>query len=201
MRRVLLGTLCVCVLGLATGCGVTTSDPTAGTQPTGTMAPTATTGTTAPTATTVPGPPTPTNVPAGWQVYSGQHFTIAYPNGWTYTISPPQTGLMGDGFILSDPAASPATGQVEAGEAWGYSQSQLQTICQLSGTKVTLAGLTMNYTVGEGVHRNWLFINSDGVEFVLDARDANQPSSVQQRYSSILATFRLDDSTPGCAWT
>lgn len=57
--------------------------------------------------------------------------------------SPAPTGLMGGGIILSDPAAGGATGRVTVAEVWGYSQSQLQAMCQLQGTTVTLADLPM----------------------------------------------------------
>jgi hypothetical protein len=30
-----------------------------------------------------------TKVPAGWQVYKGQHFTIAYPPEWSYSYQSP----------------------------------------------------------------------------------------------------------------
>jgi hypothetical protein len=155
----------------------------------------------APTASAVPGPPTPTDVPAGWQFYSGQHFVITYPPAWTTATSPSQTGLSGGGVILTNPAMSPATSQISVVEEWGYSSSQLQAICQLQGTTVSLAGLPMNYTVGEGVHRNWLFVDSQGVTFTLDALDAAQSSQVQQLDNSILATFQPDDPSSGCPAT
>jgi hypothetical protein len=142
---------------------------------------------------------TPTSAPTGSQVYSGQHFTLTYPTGWTLTTSPAQTGLMGDGIILTDPAAQPPAGPVTVTEAWGYSPSQLQALCQLPGTAVRVAGLSMKYTIGEGVHRNWLFVNSQGVAFTLDAMDANQSLAVQQQHNAILATFRPDDGTTACA--
>ena len=188
MRHCLLSSiLCMLLLGLVAGCGAI--------QP---RAMTTATATTVPTATLPPGPPTPLNVPADWQVYSGQHFTIAYPSGWTHTTSPMQTGLMGQGIILTDPAAYPSTGQIEVLEEYGFSQSQLQAMCQIQGTTVTLARLSMKYIVGEGVHHNWLFINSNGVAHTLDAMDANKPQAVQQQHDAVLATFRPDDPTPGC---
>jgi hypothetical protein len=86
-------------------------------------------------------------------------------------------------------------------EAWGYRSSQLQAICQLQGTTASLAGLSMNCTVGKGVHRNWLFVDRQGVTFTLDALDAAQSSQVQQLDNSILPTFQPDDSTSGCPAT
>jgi hypothetical protein len=191
MHRLLWSTLCVFMLGTVTGCALA---PGASTSATSTP-----TFTPPPSATVVPGPPTPTNVPSGWQVYSGQHFTIAYPPAWTMPPSQPETGLSGGGITFFNPA--PASGQVSLVEEWGYSKSDLQAICQLSGTKVSLAGLSMNYTVGEGVHRNWLFIDSQGVTFVLDALDALRSSPIQQLDNSILATFRPDDTSSGCPAT
>lgn len=149
-----------------------------------------------PTATPAPMPPTPTNVPAGWQVYSGTHFTIAYPANWTYTTSPAQQGFMGGGVIFSN---QQYTGQISVVETYGYSQSQIQSICHLDGTPKTLAGIQMKFVVGEGVHRNWSFVNSDGVEYSLDALDATQPQGVQALDDSILATFRPDDAAPLCS--
>lgn len=188
-HRLLSSILCVLLLGLVAGCGATATGQTGATQPT---------ATTVPTATQPPGPPTPLNVPADWQVYSGQHFTMAYPSGWTYTASPVPTGLMGQGIMLTDPAGYPSTGQIEVLEEYGFSQSQLQAMCQLQGTTATLARLSMKYTVGEGIHRNWLFINSNGVAYTLDAMDANKPQAVQQQHDAVLATFRPDDPTAGC---
>jgi hypothetical protein len=86
-------------------------------------------------------------------------------------------------------------------EEWGYTNSQLQVICQLQGTTASLGELSMKYTVGEGVHRNWLFVDSQGVAFTLDAQDAAQSSQVQQLDNRILATFRPDDSSSGCPET
>jgi hypothetical protein len=59
----------------------------------------------------------------------------------------------------------------------------------------------MNYTLGEGVHRSWLFIDSQGVTFALDALDAMRSSPIQQLDNSILATFRPDDTSSGCPVT
>jgi hypothetical protein len=193
VHRLLWSSLCVLILVTGTGCAVTTSGSTKATS-----APTITPQS---TATVVSGPPTPSNVPPGWQVYSGQHFTIAYPSAWATSASPPETGFSGGGIIFSNPAASPATSQVVVAEEWGYSNSQLQAICQLTGTKAILAGLSMNYTVGEGVHRNWVFIDSQGVAFTLDALDAAKSSQIQQLDDSILATFRPDDTSSGCPAT
>lgn len=53
--------------------------------------------------------------------------------------------------------------------------------------------------MGEAVHRNWLFVNSHGVAFTLDAQDATQPANVQRVDDSILATFRPADAATGCA--
>jgi hypothetical protein len=195
VHRLLWSAVCVLILAIATGCSVmsTGSTPAISTPTMTIYAP--------PTATVAPAPPTPTDVPAGWQFFSGQHFVITYPPAWTTSLLPSQTGLSGGGVILTNPATGPAASQVSVVEEWGYSSSQLQAICQLQGTTVNLAGLPMNYTVGEGVHRSWLFVDNQGVTFSLDALDAARPSQVQQLDNSILATFQLDDSTSGCPAT
>lgn len=184
----LLSAIFLLVIG---GCG-TTAAQTRTASPTPTSPVVAST----PTTTPVPGPPTPTNVPAGWRVYSGTHLTIAYPADWTFTTSQAQQGLMGGGAIFS---SSQHTGLITVVETYGYSQSQLQSICHLDGTPKTLAGIQMKYVLGEGVHRTWSFVNSKGVEFTLDAFDANQSQDVQALDDNILATFRPDDASLGCS--
>jgi hypothetical protein len=89
---------------------------------------------------------------------------------------------------------------VSVGADIGYTTAEIQSICQLSGTHTTLAGLTVNYTVFEGVHRNWQFINTDGISFGLDAFDLNQPQSQQTLDDAILATFRPANPASGCSW-
>lgn len=188
IRRFAILFLSAILLAVMSGCGTVAAQ---------TAAPTSTpTVVDIPTATPVPVPPTPTNVPAGWQVYFGIHFTIAYPANWTMTPSPHQQGLQGGGVTLSNPDN---TGLVSVVESYGYSQSQLQSICQFDGTPKMLAGIQMRYVLGEGVHRNWSFVNSNGVEYSLDALDATRPQAVQALDDSVLATFRPDDARSGCS--
>lgn len=179
--------LCFCLLCALAAC----SQPSAA-QPTATSAPTVT-ATPTQQATALP---TATNIPAGWSVFAGDHFTIAYPPTWTYTTSPPQTGLQGMGVSF---ASGQQTGEITVIESYGYSPSQAQSLCQPGGTPATLAGLPMSYMVGEGVHRNWSFVNHDQISFVLDAFDAAQPQAVQQADDAVLATFRPANPTPLCS--
>lgn len=186
-RRFALLLLAALVLCIFSGCE-TRAVQTAAPTPTATVA-------SAPTATLVAGPPTPTNVPAGWQVYSETHFTIAYPANWTYTTFPAQQGLKGIGVVFS---SEQQTGLITVVETYGFSQSQLQSICHLDGTPKMLAGIQMKYVLGEGVHRSWSFVNSKSVSYGLDAFDATRPQDVQALDDSILATFRPDDAGSGC---
>ena len=188
IRRFVILFLSAVLVVIMSGCG-TGAEQTASSTATSTVVH-------VPTATPVPVPPTPTNVPAGWQVYFGTHFTIAYPANWTMMPSPHQQGLQGGGVTLSN---QDNTGLVSVVESYGYSQSELQALCQLDGTPKILAGIQMKYVVGEGVHRNWSFVNSNGIEYSLDALDATQPQDVQAVDDSILATFRPDDATPLCS--
>jgi hypothetical protein len=77
-----------------------------------------------------------------------------------------------------------------------------QSLCPLASgeTWVTLAGLTMKYSNPEGVHRVWLFLDSNNNEYQIEADDGfptTPPQAVQQD-DAILATLKLDNSTPGC---
>lgn len=186
-RRFTLVLLLALLVAVISGCGAVSAH-TAAPTPTATVAP-------APTATTAPGPPTPTNVPAGWQVYTGTHFTIAYPANWTHSTSPHQQGLQGEGLVLSSPEH---TGIITVVESYGYSQSALQSWCHFSGTYRMLAGIRMQFVIGEGDIRYWSFANSNSVLYDLSAFDMRWPPEVQALDDSILATFRPDNATPLC---
>ena len=107
-----------------------------------------------------------------------------------------QQGEQGAGVVFSSPEN---TGIVTVIEESGFDQSQLQAMCQLSGETKTLAGIQMRYVLGGGDHRNWSFVNGKGVQFVLDALDGFRPQAAQAMDDSVLATFRPDDATSGCA--
>lgn len=158
----------------------------------------ATTSTTSTTAPNTAGylPPTPTNVPAGWQVYSGPHFTIAYPSGWSTQSDNPPTGSMGLTISLQKPQGR----EIVVQELYGYSDAQFKDMCKplVGGTPVRLATLPMTYQLFEGVYRQWFFINSNRYSYMLEVLDGNQPQAAQAADDAVLATFRPDDPTPGC---
>ncbi len=151
-------------------------------------------GASSPTAT--PAAPS-ANSPAGWQVYEGQQFTIAYPPDWSYGFKSPPTGAQGQGIVLSGPQASD---QVTILEEYGFSDSDIQNLCKLGEgeTMTRLAGLPMKYTLGEGVYRTWFFLNSEHYSYALTVLDGNQPQAVQKLHDAILATFKPNDSASGC---
>ncbi len=136
---------------------------------------------------------TPAGGPAGWLVYHGDHFTIAYPPGWSYnlpTTSDPQTLVV----ILTGPQPRD---QIEVVEMTAVA-ADAEPCSTLGTTAATLAGLPMRYDVVEGVHRVWSFYTSAHISYDLSALDADQSTTMQTRHDSILATFRPDDRTPGC---
>lgn len=190
-RRASITALALCFFLL---CALAACSQPSAAQPTATTAPTtAATATPTQQATALP---TATNIPSGWSVFAGDHFTIAYPPTWTYTTSPPQTGLQGMGVSFSNGQQS---GVITVIESYGYSPTDAQSLCSRGGTPVTFDGLPMSYMVGEGVHRNWTFVNHDQISFDLDAFDAAQPQAVQQADDAVLATFRPANPTPLCS--
>lgn len=188
-RRLLalgLVTLALAVSVLA-ACGISSAD----TRPAATPIPTSTLG-----------PPTPTNVPAGWHVYSGQHFTIAVPADWgvkTYPLSVTQQGH--DVTYSFSPSTTAHLG-VDVMEDSGLDEATLQhDFCPNPAHEptVALAGLPMRYSVIEGVHRSWQFITNTGTSYQLSINDGLAGKDVQAHDDAVLATFRSEDTTPGCA--
>lgn len=140
-------------------------------------------------------PPTPTNVPAGWVVFVGPHFTIAYPKAWTYANG----AVPGNAFGVSIVLQNASTGELlTIEETYGYTPAQLQTLCAQGAGPAQLAGLPMRYTLDAGATRTWYFVTSHHYAYALVALDAGQPPSVLAAHDAILATFRPDDPFPGC---
>lgn len=134
--------------------------------------------------------------PAGWTIYHGAHFSIAYPAGWS-SATPT---FAGDGqsvvVILSGPQPRD---QIEVVETSGIPQAQIPDVCAATGqSPAHLAGLPMTYTVAEGVHRVWSFFSAAHISYQVSAMDADQPAAMQAQHNTILATFQPDDTTPGC---
>lgn len=143
-----------------------------------------------PSATaTIPG------TPLGWNVYHGAHFTIAYPARWTAS-NQATSGAQGVVVVLNGPQQRD---QIEITETDSVPQDQIASDCSpAAGTPTHLAGLPMSYQTAEGVHRVWAFVSSAHVAYLLSALDADQPATLQAQHDAILATFRPDNTAPGC---
>lgn len=100
------------------------------------------------------------------------------------------------GVTLKGPGGDEITVQ----ELYGFTDSQVRDYCRPdpNGTSVTLADIPMTYSAIEGVYRTWHFFNSQHYSYMLSVMDGNQPQATQAQHDQILATFRLDDPTPGC---
>jgi hypothetical protein len=150
-------------------------------------------------ATTTPPPAATTTVPGtppGWSIYHGAHFTIAYPPQWS--ASNPTTGA-GQGVVLVLTGPQPRD-QIEVIEDDGVTSDQVANYCApTGGTPRPLAGLAMSYSTAEGVHRVWVFVDNANSGYFLSTLDLDQSSAMQAQHDAILATFRPDDRTSGCA--
>jgi hypothetical protein len=185
---------CVLLLLLPlAGCNGTPSvalaTPTASLAPTWTPAP-------SPSATAIPpgSAPTPTSFPAGWQVYAAQHFSIAYPGDWIVQIAPNSEGVTNYEFQSTN-----GIGSVQVYEVDHVDAASISTICTSSEEKVTFAGLAMLYLVGNSGHSlSWEYLDSNASDYLLQTTDESTDPGVQASDTSILATFRAADSTPGC---
>lgn len=162
-------------------------------EPTSTLAPTLPP---LPTSTATPTLPS-AYAPAGWSVYWGDHFTIAYPPGW-YEMSPaapPETGVTQTIIELTGPQPRDQITVVES----TFPQDQLTDFCATTGQTATLlAGLPMTYQVVEGVHRQWTFVTDKQISYQLSTFDGDSSATMQAQSDAILATFRPDDTAPGC---
>lgn len=148
------------------------------------------TGVPAATATT-PQLPTATatsalpGAPAGWSVYHNFGFAVAYPSdaGMGENSHNSSVVFYNARLTIMQVGGDPSFCALAPGESW-----------------VTLAGLTMKYSNPEGVHRVWFFQDSNQNGYQIEADDGFPTSTSQdvQQDDAILATLKLDDSTPGC---
>lgn len=163
-----------------------------------------------PTATTPPAPtttptlapaPTPTNVPSGWLVLAGEHFSLAYPPGWTPQTAPQQDGSVLYTIAPPDAQTAPVRVMVQANVPSSTISSPYCMPASSDIQRTTLAGLAMTFMLsGEGqLDRTWAFANAQRTVFVLAVGDAQSGDAARAQSDAILATFRPDDSTPwGC---
>jgi hypothetical protein len=144
--------------------------------------------------------PTPTNVPAGWQVFAGPNFSMAYPPGWRERTTKRSDAPM----LYSFQSTTDAQGgqlSVYASETGGLDATTVATLCRAhAGDQlVTFAGLPMRYSVASPGERDWVFIANTATSYILTAPDATLSPDVQARNGSILSTFRPQETTPGCS--
>ena len=135
-----------------------------------------------------------TSEPAGWTVYHGDHFSIAYPAGWSTSTPAIEDGGQTAVIVLSGPKPRDQIGVTEIRTVPANTAP-----CAAGGTQsVRLAGLPMRYAVVEGVHRVWSYFTNAHIEYALSALDADQSPEIQAQHDAILATFRPDDRDSGC---
>lgn len=124
--------------------------------------------------------------PAGWSVYHNNGFAVAYPNdaGLAESTHHPSVAFYNARLTIMQVAGDQSLCALATGESWA-----------------PLAGLTMKYSTPQGVHRVWFFLDSAGNGYQIEADDGFPTSTSQdvQQDNAILATLKLDNSTPGCA--
>jgi len=141
-------------------------------------------------------------VPAGWQVYSGPHFTIAYLAGGSVTSSvQANSTAQRPNVVYGITAQGKYAVTVNEQDNWDDATIQ-NDFCRnpTNDPTVTLAGLPMRYSTGAGgAGRSWLFITDKGTVYGLGTDDGYAGKDVQAQDNAILATFRAEYTTPGCA--
>ena len=193
MRRISLWLLGALLAGAAlalAGCSGTTEVL---------LPPAATTTAVATATTTLPAP----GVPAGWQQYTGPHFTLAFSPGWTAQATPQGDSTATQPDIVYSFAPSGAdTPSVSVTEQDGWDAATTQNVCTMHANDqmVTLAGMQWHYVLAaNGQARVWYFFSNQGTAYTLMAYDATANARTQAQDDAILATFHADYATSGCA--
>lgn len=138
---------------------------------------------------------TPVYAPAGWTAYRGDHFTIAYPTGWTEHQT---TSNGGQSSVIALTGPQPRD-LIEVVETANVTQADVPAYCGAAGqTPLQLAGLRVTYQVVEGVHRTWTFVTDKQISYQLSTFDGDSSATMQAQSDAILATFRPDDHASGC---
>lgn len=160
----------------------------------------------APTATSNTPPPTPTphltplQVPAGWHVFDGPHFAIAYPADW---LDETCDGCGGDtshpettstSYIFSTPDKSRS---VLVNEKDGVDAGTIHLYCTTMGTPTTFHGLPVRASESAGGFENRLFVTDKAVTYEFGWQPT-QPE-IQAQYDAIFATFRPEYTTSACS--
>ncbi len=178
--------LCIPLLLGACGTGSTHLASTAPTTPTPTVQ--------APTPTATVRVPTPTNVPTGWQVFSGPHFSIAYPADWNVTAVQQSSGggqataaVTGARFNVSAPGGNES---ILVSETYGTSSADIAGACANLGTHTTLADLPVISYALEGGAQGYMFPTRHNVVYTLIVPGPAVQPAAQADYTAIMATFR-----------
>jgi hypothetical protein len=154
--------------------------------------------TVAPVITVAPLPPPPLSAPAGWQVYRGHHFALAYPPGWVLaeeTLPAPSgsTHSYSATFESADGTRAVAVQVLDDLDA-----GALQGICAQLGTHTTFAGLPVTTRTTAYTLRAYVFAASEGTMYTLLYDTQSGAGQNQTLYDSILGTFRPEYASPAC---
>jgi hypothetical protein len=188
--------LVICFAMLFTSAGVKSdSVQSRGDTPATAAVPTATLW---PTTTPTPLPPPPLNMPAGWQVYRGHHFAVAYPPGWTDAEHVVQDG--DDQTVEASVSFNSDDGNYSVGiaEREGLDAATLKQYCDTPGTHTTYAGLPMITSLTAGTLRMYTFISAGGVAYTMLCRQDESSSDILYLYNTMLASFRPEVTTSAC---
>ncbi len=188
--------LVICFALLLTGAGVDADSARPHSAiPTAAGVPTATPW---PTATPTPLPPPPVNMPAGWQVYRGHHFAVAYPPGWTHVEHLVQDG---DGQIVEASVSfnsDDGNYSVGVAEREGLGATTLKQYCATPGTQTTYARLPMITSLTSDTLRMYTFVSAGGVAYTLLYRQDEASSDILYLYNTMLASFRPEVTASAC---
>jgi hypothetical protein len=139
-----------------------------------------------------------TDPTAGWQRYTGAHFSLEHPPSWgqqTVALTTRGAAASGNTFVFYSPDRSQ---ELAVAELDGLTATAIHNICGTSGTKTTIAGLPMIYGLTASGVRNYTFVSANNTGYTLISEGpAKQPDN-QTLYDTIMGTFQPDTQASGC---
>lgn len=136
---------------------------------------------------------------ASWQHYTGAHFSLSYPSDWqekAIPLQPNGAAASGNTYVFFAPGGGQ---EVAVAELDGLTSAATQIACTSKGTKVTIAGLPMIYSLSNSGVRNYTFVSASKIGYTLISEGPSKQPGNQDTYNQVMNTFHPDVSDSACS--
>lgn len=141
---------------------------------------------------------TPTSDTASWQTYLGPHFSLSFAPDWkvkTLPLKASNAAQSATGYAFYSPDGKQEVAVIEED---GVTTATVHNVCNATGTRVTVAGLSMRYALAPNGVRSFTFVSTKNIVYTLVSEGpGNQPQN-QGLYNSVMATFKPDAAGSAC---